>query len=181
MMQELSMNILDLAQNSVKAQADFCEISLREREGFLRLCICDNGHGMDEETQKKAVDPFYTTRTTRKVGLGLPFLKMAAEQTGGQFFLSSTPGQGTCVAATFVCGHIDLMPLGNMGATLSALSAGSPNMDFAFSYEKEDASRYFYCSKTLRTVLGDVSFAEPAVVSFITAYVNENLAEFLAE
>ncbi len=183
MMQELSMNILDVAQNAVKAGASLCEISLREREseGLLRLCICDDGCGMDMATQQKVTDPFYTTRTTRKVGLGLPFLKMAAEQTGGRFCLSSTPGQGTCVAASFVLGHIDLMPLGDMGATLSALSAGSPHMDFSFLFEKEDGRRYFYCSKKLREILGDVSFEEPAVAGFITEYVNEHLAAFLAE
>ncbi len=182
MMQELSMNILDVAQNSVKAGAHFCEISLREREGLLRLAICDDGCGMDEDTAKNAQDPFYTTRTTRKVGLGLPFLKMAAEQTGGQFRLASALGQGTCVSATFVLGHIDLMPLGDIGSTMATLSAGSPNMEFSFFYEKEDGSRYFYCSKALRDVLGeDVSFEEAAVFSFITDYINENLAEFLAE
>ncbi len=177
------MNILDLAQNSVKAGARFCEISLREcqDEHFLRLCICDDGCGMDEETLQKAMDPFYTTRTTRKVGLGLPFLKMAAEQTGGSFSISSTPGQGTCVSAVFIMGHIDLMPLGDMGATMAALSAGSPEMDFSFSYEKECGERYFYCTQALRDILGEVSLAQPAVTVFIADYINEHLAAFLAK
>ena len=177
-MQELSLNILDIAQNSVAARARLCEIELVENSenNRLGLVIRDNGCGMNEETLRQVTDPFFTSRSTRKVGLGLPFLKMAAEMTGGEMCLTSEVGKGTEVRASFVLNHIDLMPLGDMGASFASLCAGSPEMDFSLLYEK-DGRRFQFGTAQAREILGDeVSLAEPAVALFIREYVNEQIS-----
>ena len=112
-MKELSLNILDISENSVKAKASLIEITLSETEDILTISITDNGVGMTEETRRSVIDPFYTTRTTRKVGLGIPLFKFAAEQTGGGIEISSKhkdefpEDHGTTVKATFFKNHID--------------------------------------------------------------------------
>ena len=176
-MQELSMNILDIAQNAVRAGASLCSITLSEStaENLLRLSIKDNGCGMDAETLQKVCDPFFTSRSTRKVGLGLPFMQMAAEQTGGSMSIESVLGKGTEVKAVFTLGHIDLMPLGDMGASFAALAAGSPQMDFNLCYEK-DGQRFQFGTGQAKEILGDVSLSEPAVILFLQEYVNEQMA-----
>ncbi len=175
-MQELSMNILDIAQNSVRAGAGLCRIELREdtAQNSLLLCIADNGCGMDEEMVKRVTDPFFTSRKTRKVGLGLPFLKMAAEMTGGGLSIHSKLGQGTEIQARFTLGHIDLMPLGDLGATMAALCAGSPEMEFQLLYQR-DTHQFLFDTKQLREILGEVPFSQPAVTVFIAEYVNEQM------
>ena len=180
-MQELSMNILDIAENSVAAGARRVELSLCEdtAQNTLAFTIRDDGRGMDEEMVKSVTDPFVTTRTTRKVGLGLPFLKMAAEQTGGSLHIESEPGRGTTVSASFTLGHIDLMPLGNLGETMAALVASSPEIDFLFSYQK-DAQSFAFDTREARELLGDVSLSEPAVAVFIKEYINEHMGAISA-
>ena len=175
-MQELSMNILDIAQNSVRAGAKLVEISLDEDTGSgrLRLRIRDDGCGMEEEMLRTVTDPFVTSRKTRKVGLGLPFLKLAAEQTGGGMSLQSEVGKGTTVAAEFALGHIDLMPLGDIGETLAALCAGSPDIDFLFVFTK-DSHRFTFDTREVRSLLEGVSLSQPAVSVFIKEYVNEHM------
>ena len=114
MMPEIAMNILDVAENSVRAGASLIRITVdisRELDR-LNIVIEDNGCGMTAEQVAHVTDPFFTTRTTRKVGLGVPFFKMAAESTGGSFSIESVPGQGTVVTAVFGLSHIDRMPLG---------------------------------------------------------------------
>ena len=175
-MQELSMNILDIAQNSVRAGATLVEIGLDEdtSSGLLRLTIRDDGCGMDEKMLRTVTDPFVTSRKTRKVGLGLPFLKLAAEQTGGGMTLQSEVGKGTTVTAAFALGHIDLMPLGNIGETLSALCAGSPDINFLFVFTK-DGRRFTFDTREVRAKLEGVSLSQPAVSVFIKEYVNEHM------
>lgn len=175
-MQELSMNILDVAQNSVRAGASLICIGLTAdaKADTLLLTIEDNGCGMDEETAARALDPFYTTRTTRKIGLGLPFLKMAAEQTGGNLHLDSNPGKGTTVRALFGLSHIDLMPLGDMGGTMSALVQASPDIDFVFCYTR-DKSDFTFDTREVREILGDVPLSDAAVAVFLRSYVAEHI------
>ena len=116
-MQELSMNLLDIAQNSVAAGSTLTQITIAIDTAAKRLTltIADNGKGMDEETVRRVTDPFYTTRTTRKVGLGLPLFQEAARATGGELTIRSAVGKGTTVEAFFTLGHIDLAPLGDLG------------------------------------------------------------------
>lgn len=179
-MQELSLNVLDIAQNSVKAQATLIKISVTESAlaDTLVITVADNGRGMDEETVRRATDPFYTTRTTRKVGLGLPLFKMAAELTGGSFCLASRQGQGTEVKAEFGRSHIDRMPLGDMRQTLTALITCNPEIDFVYTHTvctKQEERRVFTLdTRQFREVLGEVSLSEPEVAAFIGDYILEN-------
>lgn len=176
-MKELSLNILDVAKNSVVAGASLIEISLNQDEdGWLLLRICDNGCGMSEETLKNVTDPFYTTRTTRKVGLGLPLLKLAAEQTGGYLKLESStvPGaSGTTLEARFDTGNIDCMPIGDIISTICILIAGSPDIDFEFLDQSPERAVSLKTSE-LRQVLGnEISLSEPEVQAWIKEYLTE--------
>ncbi len=124
-MEDLSLHILDIVENSIRAKAS-------------RIEIKDNGQGIDEETMKKVLDPFFTTKTTRKVGLGLPLLSQAARESGGNIEIASKVGRGTRIKASFGYSHIDRKPLGNIGATLTALIAGNPEVDFIYGYKKDE-------------------------------------------
>lgn len=178
MMPELSLNILDLAQNSVTAKATLITITVAAdtQKDTLYIAIQDNGCGMSDDKVKKVTDPFYTTRTTRKVGLGIPFFKMAAELTGGQFRIESAPGVGTTTSAVFGLGHIDRMPLGDMPGTMTALIGPNPDIDFILSYSV-DSCGFTMDTREFRTVLGDVKLSEPAVLEYISGFIAENMAE----
>ncbi len=176
-MKELSLNILDIVKNSVRAKASLIKLSLEtDEQGILTISIIDNGCGMSEETLRGVTDPFYTTRTTRKVGMGLPLFKMAAEQTGGGLCVESCdiPGRsGTTLTATFDTKSVDCMPMGDIISTVCILIAGSPEIDFEFT---DKSVRGEVCVKTseLRAVLGeDVSLAEPEVQMWLSGYLEE--------
>ena len=175
-MKELSLNILDVAKNSVSAGASLIEISLNEDgDGILTLIIKDDGCGMSEETLRGVTDPFYTTRTTRKVGMGLPLLKMAAEQTGGALKITSSQKEGesgTELCATFDTKSIDFMPIGDIISTICILIAGSPDIDFDF---KDVSPEHTVGLKTteLRAVLGDISLAESEIQQWMKEYLEE--------
>jgi K+-sensing histidine kinase KdpD len=176
MMPEISLNILDVAQNSVTAGAALTEISItvdRERD-TLEVTIADNGRGMTAEQIQRVTDPFFTTRTTRKVGLGVPFLKMAAEFTGGSFHIESTPGVGTKLTAEFGLSHIDRMPLGDIAGTMTSLIGPNPDIDFIFRYSV-DANAFIMDTREIRNILEGIPLSEPEVLAYIDEYVNENL------
>jgi anti-sigma regulatory factor (Ser/Thr protein kinase) len=176
MMPEISLNILDVAQNSVSAGATRTEISItadRERD-TLEVAIRDNGRGMTAEQVQKVTDPFFTTRTTRKVGLGVPFFKMAAELTGGSFQIESTPGVGTVTTAVFGLSHIDRMPLGDIAATMTSLIGPNPDKDFVFRY-CVDGNAFIMDTREMRQVLEGIPLSEPEVLSYIAGYINENM------
>ncbi len=182
-MKELSLNILDVAENSVKAGATLTEILIDEVGDTFTLTIKDDGCGMDEETVKAVVDPFYTTRTTRKVGLGVPLLKLACEQTGGEFTVSSKTEQehpdshGTVVTAVFNKNHIDFTPLGDVVSTITTLIQGHPDTDFLFCHttEKGEAS---VDTRQLREVLGDVPLNSFEVIKWTDEYLREQYQGF---
>ena len=142
-MKELSLNVLDITENSVKAGATLISIELTEEKSLLSITVTDNGCGMSEDTVRTVTDPFYTTRTTRRVGLGIPLFKFAAEQTGGGITIKSkqkTDGvedHGTVVNAIFHTDHIDFTPLGDIISTLVTLIQGHPDIDFAFTHKTE--------------------------------------------
>ena len=174
-MQELSLNILDIAQNSVKAGAAEIAITVCESTAAdtLIITIVDNGCGMTDEVVARVIDPFYTTRTTRRVGLGIPFFKMAAEMTGGGFDISSKVGEGTTIKAVFGRSHIDRMPLGDMGETLCCLISCNPDINFIYTREVDGAS-FTTSTNEFKEVLGDVPLNIPQVMEFIKAYIKEN-------
>lgn len=178
MMQELSLNILDIAQNSVKAGATLIQIGVCENteKDELLISIDDNGCGMDEETLKRVIDPFYTTRTTRKVGLGVPFLKMACDMTGGAFSIKSQPGKGTCVLASLGLSSIDRSPLGDIAASVTALIQCNPDIDFVYTHTTGKGS-FAADTREFRVVLEGIALSAPEVVTFISEYIGENLNE----
>ena len=177
-MKELSLNILDVAQNSVSAKAKNITVSILEDEsGIMTLTISDDGCGMSPETLKRVSDPFYTTRTTRHVGLGIPLLKLCAEQTGGKLEIKSELGVGTTVTATFDTRHIDFTPLGDMVSTVTALIMGAPDIDFNYIHKTPNAEAELSTSQ-LREVLGDVSLANPEVIEWIKEYLTEQYKKF---
>ena len=177
-MKELSLNILDVTENSVSAGAKNILVSLIEDEkGILTLTIRDNGCGMTPEVVKSVIDPFYTTRTTRKVGLGVPLLKLAAEQTGGEINIESEVGVGTTVTATFDTKSIDFTPIGDMTSTLVTLIMGAPNIDFEYIHQRPGAE-VALSTLQLREVLGDVSLGMPEVLEWIREYLTEQYKNF---
>lgn len=172
-MKELSLNILDVTENSVRAGAKNILVSLVcDSEGILTLTISDDGCGMDEETVRRVSDPFYTTRTTRKVGLGVPFLKLAAMQADGDMTIESTVGEGTCVKATFDTNNLDFTPIGDMVSTMTTLIMGAPDVDFVYEHTSP-AGSVRLDTKELREVLGDVSLASVEVIAWIKEYLRE--------
>ena len=175
-MKELSLNILDVAKNSTVAGATLVEISLvTDEKGFLTMTIRDDGCGMSEETVKNVSDPFYTTRKTRKVGLGLPLLRLAAESTGGTLEITSSQDpacHGTTVKATFDTTHIDFAPVGDVVSSMVILIGGDPQCDFLF-VDKTPEREVRLDTRELKAVLGGVSLAEFEVLEWIRAYLSQ--------
>lgn len=181
-MKELSLNILDVAENSVKAGATLTQILIEETGDILTLTFRDDGCGMSEEVVRSVIDPFYTTRTTRKVGLGVPLLKLAAEQTGGSLTVKSKTAEehpdshGTEVSATFYKNHLDFTPLGDVIASITTLIQGHPDTDFLFSH-KTERGEVALDTRELRQVLGDVPLDTYDVIKWIEDYLKEQYAE----
>lgn len=181
-MKELSLNILDITENSVKAKASLIGIDLCETGNLLILTITDNGCGMDGETLRRVTDPFYTTRTTRSVGMGLSLLKLAAEQTGGDLLVYSTSEKdcpdehGTKVIAKLYTDHIDCAPLGDVVSSLITLIHGSPNIDFHYTHTK-DGKTVELDTRVLRETLGEVPLNNFEVLQWIEGFVKEQYEE----
>lgn len=176
-MKELSLYILDITMNSVKAGASLIDISLKERDDVLTFTVKDNGCGMTKEQVERLADPFFTTRTTRNVGLGVPFLRMLAEQTGGTVTISSKSemeydDHGTVLEATFHMNSIDFIPLGDIISTVVTLIQGSPDINFVFNHFKA-LGEVSLSTSELREVLGDVPLSTPEVLAWIRSYLEE--------
>lgn len=178
-MKELSLNILDIAQNSISAHGKNILISLKEDgTGLLTLTITDDGKGMSQEMVNTVTDPFCTTRTTRKVGMGIPLLKLASEQAGGQFSIVSISREedpakhGTTVQATFDMTSIDATPLGNVVDTVVVLIQGHPEIDYLFIHTTPRGTVRLD-TKELREVLGEVSLGEFEVLEWIRDSLEE--------
>ena len=177
MMDELALNILDIAQNSIAAEATLVEIDVEEDDSAdsLVIRVKDNGKGMSEDFLETADDPFITTRTTRKIGLGISFLKEAAEMTGGSIDLQSKLGQGTVITARFVKSHIDRQPLGNLTETIITLVSLNPKIDFNVRYMVND-KEFIFSTQEVRVMLGDdISLSSPQIVVFLTEYIREQI------
>lgn len=180
-MKELSLNILDIAKNSVKAKAKNIFIKLTETDETLTLSIEDDGCGMSEEMVQNVTDPFCTTRTTRKVGMGIPLLKLAAEQTGGSFEIASVSetvnpvNHGTTVKAVFFKNHLDFTPLGDVVSSITVLIQGSPDIEWKFEHTTPKGSVELD-TKELREILGDVPLDNYEVIKWIEDYLNEGYA-----
>ncbi len=178
MMTEISLNVLDVAQNSIRAEASLVEIGVAAdtAKDTLTIVIKDNGCGMTEEQVKHVTDPFFTTRTTRKVGLGVPFYKFAAESSGGSFNIASEKGIGTTVTAMFGLSNIDRMPLGDMTSTIHTLITLNKDIDFLYTYNI-DGREFTLDTREFREILGNVPFDEPEISVYIKDYLRENKDE----
>ena len=178
MMTEISLNILDVAENSTKAGAALVTITVDAdfEADQLTVSIEDNGCGMTPEQVERVTDPFFTSRTTRKVGLGVPFFKYAAESTGGSFQIESTIGVGTTVTATFTLSHIDRMPLGDINSTIHTLVVYHPDTDFVYQYRYNGKS-FTMDTREFKEILGGISFVTPEISAYILEFLNENKLE----
>jgi len=176
-MQDLSLHILDVAENSVQAHARRVAIRVEEdsRRDVFILEIQDDGEGMDEETKRNVLDPFFTTRTTRRVGLGLPLLAQAAREADGSLSVDSAPGRGTRVTAVFRRSHIDRKPLGDIVQTLAALILGNSGTDFVYR-QAVDGRSFTFDTREFRAELEDVPLGSPAAIELIRKKLREGLA-----
>lgn len=174
-MRELSLNILDIAQNSITANASLITIEVLENtaEQTLLIGIYDNGKGMSEEQVKSVIDPFFTTRTTRKVGMGIPLFKMAAEQTGGSLEIKSELGVGTETRAIFKTDSVDFTPLGDVASTIQMLITMNTDRDFVYSH-KVDEKEFVCDTRELKAILGDVPLDTYEVSQWILEFIKEN-------
>ncbi len=177
-MRELSLNVLDIAQNSIAAGASLTEIVIREDsvKKELLIGIYDNGKGMTAEQVMNVQDPFFTTRTTRKVGMGIPLFKMAAEQTGGRFTIESQVGVGTRVEALFKTDSIDFTPIGDMEATISTIVSMNEDKDFIYIRSVDDRE-FKFSSQEIKQILEGVPLSEPSVMMWIEGHLKEQTEE----
>ena len=175
MMTEISLNILDVAENSTRANAKIVQITvdINEAKDLLTVIIKDDGCGMSEEQLASVQDPFFTTRSTRKVGLGVPFFKEAALQTNGSFDIESELGVGTMVTASFQINNIDRMPLGDITGTIHQLVIYHPETDFVYTYIFNDKS-FVMDTREFREILGDVPLNSREVSEYIKEFLTEN-------
>jgi hypothetical protein len=175
---ELSMHILDIVENSTRAGATMITIRILEdmKLDTLSIEITDNGKGMDSDSLKKALDPFYTSKEVRHVGLGLPMLFQATQSTGGKFSLESTREKGTRVMAEFKHSHIDRQPIGDMGGTIMTLVAGNPDVDFTFMYVANGCA-YTFDTREIRKEIETVPMNNPEILQFIRKNITEGLKE----
>lgn len=179
-MRELTLHLLDIAENSIAAGAKTIKISVIEdtQKDILRLSVEDDGKGMDAETVQKVVDPFVTSRTTRKVGLGIPLLKEAAEACNGWLKINSEPGKGTKVDVQFQRSHIDRMPLGDFTGTCLILLTGNPGIHWIFQYTLNDYT-FILDDAEIKKELGDIPLTEPAVIRTLKAMLTEGITEVM--
>ena len=181
-MKNIALHILDLVQNSARAKASKVNISVKEdvdNDSYL-LSIEDDGKGMDEKELQKAIDPFYTSRTTRKVGLGLPLILMNAERTGGNMTITSSPGKGTSLVATFVMSHPDRLPLGEIDDVLVILAAGLPSLRLVYEHTTK-FGHYLFDTEAIREIIGNFQDSNQEIRKFLKEMILENLQAIKAE
>lgn len=177
-MDELALNILDIAYNSIRAKANDIRIYINDslKENVIDIEIEDNGCGMTNEEVGKVIDPFFTTRTTRKVGLGIPLFKQNAELTGGYLHIDSKKNCGTIVKTRFIKNHIDTPIMGDVIETMTTLIQADENIDYIFEYKTDDI-HFIMNTKDMKDILGDVKITEPEVIIWLKDYMKEGLSQ----
>lgn len=177
-MKELSLHILDIVQNSIKAEAKNITVEIVESvsEDKLTITVIDDGCGMSEEFLARVRDPFTTTRTTRKTGMGISLFEAAAQQTGGGLDIRSKLGEGTTLTVWFGLSSIDRAPLGDMAGTMETIIGGAPDIDYVYRHVT-DKGEFVLDTKELRQMLGDVPLNVPDILSWINGYIEEGLSE----
>ncbi len=179
-MKDISLHIMDIAQNSISAGAALVEIKTEVNEVADRMIvtITDNGRGMDKNILEKAADPFYTSRVTRRVGLGIPLFRHSAEQTGGSLEIISEPGIGTSVIATFIRSSVDRPPAGDIPGVISLLAGANPDRDFVYRH-LAGSGEYVFDTRQVKDVLGDVPLSEPVVIRYMKEMIDETIRDML--
>jgi anti-sigma regulatory factor (Ser/Thr protein kinase) len=181
-MRELALHIMDIAQNSVAAAAHAVTIEVTEDAAAdtLRIAIHDDGRGMDADLLARVTDPFVTSRTTRKVGLGIPLLKAAAESAGGDLYITSTPDHGATLVVDFQRSHLDRMPLGDLAATLLTLLVGQPEIHWRLIYTAIPAAAapvvFDFDDAPIKETLGDLPLTEPPVLAYLRTTLEAGVA-----
>ncbi len=176
MLERLTDHIMDIAMNAVRAggrNVSIAVVSKKERN-LLTVTITDDGAGMTEDVARAAMDPFFSTKEKKRIGLGIPLLQGAAEMCGGDFSLESSPGKGTTVRATFALDHPDLPPLGNMKETILLLCVSNPEVRFIFHYQ-DDGKEFVLDTQEIHELLDGVPISHPEVIDFLERYLDEHL------
>jgi anti-sigma regulatory factor (Ser/Thr protein kinase) len=181
-MKDLSLHVMDILQNSTRAGASRIELDIVENtlENTYKVIFTDNGCGMDEEMVQRVVDPFFTTRTVRKVGLGLPLLKQNCEQTGGSLHIASKVGEGTRVEAVFVHDHIDRPTLGDIAGTVVLTASANPDIRFIYRHAK-DGRIYEFDTEEVKEALDGLPIQMPEIIRYLREMIEENLKVCLTE
>lgn len=176
-MQELSLHILDIVQNSIQADAKHIEINVEENsvKNLYLIRICDNGKGIDKETLQKVLNPFYTSKA-KKTGLGIPLLKQHAELAGGNLHIESELGSGTTVTATFKHNNIDRQPMGDIASTLCGLIRSYPAIRFKYKH-KIESNEFYFDTEEIKAQLEEVSIETPEIIRFIKELITSNIEE----
>lgn len=176
-MRDISLHILDIVQNSIRAEASLISTSLSidVNSDLLTVCIEDNGCGMSKDMLANVKSPFTTSRTTRSVGLGIPLFTVSCANTGGNLKIESSPGVGTKLTAIYKYSHIDRPPLGDIAETIYTLTLLNPQIDFVFSAKKHDT--FLYDTREIKATLDGLSITEPQVLEFIRGFLQEGIAE----
>lgn len=181
-MNELSLHILDIVQNSIKANAKLVEILIDENDvnDSFTITIIDDGHGMDAKTLTEVSDPFFTTRTTRKVGMGTSLFKMAAELCEGAFVIESTVDVGTKVTASFVKSHIDRAPLGAIEETITILMLNDSNIDIFYKHNV-NGHEYVFDTREVKQVLDGIPFTDYSVIEWVKNNIKDGIISITEE
>jgi hypothetical protein len=177
-LRELALHVMDIAENGLSAQADLLTLHIVEdrKKSHLRVTITDNGRGMSQETLQRVTDPFFTTRTTRRVGLGLSLLREASKRCDGAFEIKSEEGKGTEVSASFRLDHIDLAPMGDMAGSLVSLIMGYPEVDFVYTHEV-DGHAFHLDTRDIKKELEGVPVNHPEVLKYIGGVMRNALSD----
>ena len=186
-MREIALHLLDIAENSVAADAKNITLTVCEdlRGDRLTASVIDDGKGMSAEMASSVVDPFVTSRTTRKVGLGIPLFKDAAESCNGNLVIHSEIGKGTRINVEFQHSHIDRMPLGDLSTTMLTLFVAYPQIHWLFNYKMIPANgmqeeKFVFDTQPVMANLGDIPLTEPAVLTFIREYIESGVSRVRA-
>lgn len=174
-MNDLSLHVLDIVQNSITAGANLIGIEVIEKitENTLTIRISDNGKGMSPTQLAQVTNPYFTTRTTRKVGLGVPLFKQNAEMSGGSFCIESNTEKGTVVTAMFGYNHLDRPPLGDMANTVILLASSNPAIDFIYTYQRNEQT-YIFDTREVKEALDQIPINEPQIIRMLTEMIREN-------
>jgi len=177
-MRELSLHILDIMENCADAGAKKVYLCIEEdkSEGKLKIVIEDDGRGMSQEELNRALDPFYTTRSTRRVGLGLPLFYETTKRCDGDFRLDSHPGKGTRVEASFTLDHIDLPPMGDLAGTITAFMAGHPEVDLTYVH-RTNGDEFVLDTEEVKGILGVDELTDPAIIEFLRGKIREAVGD----